>query len=204
MSPYESVRSAYDFPFELYPFQVDATNELAPDQRSGLYLDPGLGKTAVSTHCALYKKVPVLCVLPPILVTGWSRWLQKVTRKDGSKLDILCYHGSPKQRAEMNLIGHDFVLMSIQIFKRDIERIEREMGQIDLHIILDEAHCIKDVGTANYKTTNFNQFVKFTHKLVIFNSWGCCADQRTQSMKCQKDFKIVIKLVHGHLLFFIF
>ena len=149
---YEHVRNNFTFPFELYPFQQAAVNELAPLDRSGLYLDPGLGKTAVSTHCALHKDKPVIAILPPILITSWARWLAKVKRKDGTALDVLTYQGSPKQRKEMNLIGHDFVLMSMQIFKRDQERILQDFHQVDLHLLLDEAHCIKDVGTANYKT----------------------------------------------------
>lgn len=41
-TPYDLVLQHYDFPFPLYPFQVEAVNDLAPLQRSGLYLHPGL------------------------------------------------------------------------------------------------------------------------------------------------------------------
>ena len=57
MTPYELVRDRFDFPFDLYPFQVEAVNELAPLPRTGCFLQPGLGKTTVSTHCALYHAI---------------------------------------------------------------------------------------------------------------------------------------------------
>lgn len=156
MTPYELVRSRYNFPFELYPsFQIPAVNELAPLPRSALWWEPGLGKTAGSTHCALYKLEMecdvVLCILPPILITLWQRWLARISRKDGSPLKVVDYRGSPARRAKLKLEG-DFILMSIQIFKRDYDRIHSELFGRKVHVLVDEAHCLKDVGTSNYKT----------------------------------------------------
>ena len=154
LPPYDLVREHFDFPFDLYPFQVEAVNDLAPRPRTGVYLQPGLGKTAVSTHCALYQLMysvdAVIAVLPPILITQWKRWLEKVTYKDGRPLDVVAYRGTPKQRAALRLDA-TFTLMSIQIFKRDYEHITRKTLYRKLFVLVDEAHCIKDVGTDNYK-----------------------------------------------------
>lgn len=154
MTPYELVRDRFDFPFDLYPFQVEAVNELAPLPRTGIYWEPGLGKTAGASHCALYHVLydveTVVAILPPILVTQWRRWLETITYKDGRQLDVLAYRGTPAERKKMSL-QHLFVLMSIQIFKRDYERIVKETMHRNIHVLVDEAHCLKDVGTDNYK-----------------------------------------------------
>ena len=41
--------------------------------------------------------------------------------------------------------------MSIVIFKKDFHRIDHDLGKKRVHVAVDEAHCIKDVGTDNYK-----------------------------------------------------
>jgi superfamily II DNA or RNA helicase len=69
MTPYELVRDRFDFPFDLYPFQVEAVNELAVLPRTGIYWECGCGKTAGATHCALYHALyevdTVVGILPP-------------------------------------------------------------------------------------------------------------------------------------------
>lgn len=154
VSPSDHVLSLYRFPFTFRPFQEVGVNELAPLPRTALYWEPGLGKTAGATACALYQKElgaqMVICLLPPSLVRQWSRWLARIKRADGSSLDTLMYQGSPAERKLMD-IDVEFLLMSIQIFKRDHERIAAELGHKRIHIIVDEAHCLKDVGTQNYK-----------------------------------------------------
>ena len=154
LPPYDLVRENFKFPFNLYPFQIEAVNELAPLPRTGIYWECGCGKTAGATHCALYHALyevdTVVGILPPILITQWKRWLETVTYKDGRHLDVLAYRGTPTERKAMSL-NHLFVLMSIQIFKRDYERIVKETMHRNIHVLVDEAHCIKDVGTDNYK-----------------------------------------------------
>ena len=95
LPPYDLVRSHFDFLFELYPFQVEAVNELAPLPRTGLWLDMGCGKTIVSIHIALYKMLvkeieQCVVLMPPILLTNWSRTLAGVP---GTSHTI--YRGTP-------------------------------------------------------------------------------------------------------------
>ena len=161
MSPYELVGSKYTLPFDLYPFQQDAVNELACRTRSGLYFEPGLGKTATSTVCALYSKIEgsemTLVLVPPIVIPRWQRWLSRVCTREGSALRVLRYQGTPLQRKEMTFEGQDFVLMSMQVFQKDYARICSDLGPKRVHIILDEAQCIKNIKTKNFRM--FRDFV---------------------------------------------
>lgn len=155
MAPYDLVRSKNTFPFELYPFQVEDTNILAPRPRSGYYAECGLGKTATSTHCSIYKLEQghvnmVVMIVPPILIPQWGKWLRSIKRSDGSTFNVVEYAGTPAQRKAMNL-DVDFIIVSIQIFKRDIERLERECRRKSVHVCVDEAQMIKNVGSGNYK-----------------------------------------------------
>ena len=149
LPPYDLVRSHFEFLFELYPFQVDAVNELAPLPRTGLWLDMGCGKTIVSIHIALYKMLvkeieQCVVLMPPILLTNWSRTLAGVP---GTSHTI--YRGTPKQRQAMSL-DKMFTLMSYQIFCKDYERLHMLfMG--DNMLICDESTAIKNVATQTYK-----------------------------------------------------
>ncbi len=162
MTPNDLVVAHYDFPFRLHPYQVEAVNCLAPLPRSGLYLQPGLGKTAVATSCALHKRTVglsevTLGIMPPLLVAQWARWLSKVQPKTGTALRVTRYEGTPAERRAKSFDA-DFVLMGIQIFKIDIERITEEFQDKVVFTFLDEAQCIKDVGSQNYQ--RFKEFVK--------------------------------------------
>lgn len=153
---YERILECFNMPFKLYDFQEVAVNDQGYAERSALWWEPGLGKTAGSTHVSLFKLLTgqaemVLTLLPPILIPLWARWLRKITRKDGTPLKVVVYQGPPAKREKIALDG-DFILMSIQIFKRDITRIERDLANKKVHVVVDEAHCLKDVGTGNYKT----------------------------------------------------
>lgn len=155
MTPLEMVQAEWGLPFTPYWFQTEAINDLAPAKSGGLYFEPGLGKTITATCIALYKLLQgadtVLIIMPPQLITQWGRWLSRIKGKDGKPPKVVAYRGSPTQRAALDL-NADFILMGIQIFKRDIEHLSSKLDGKVLHVILDEAQCIKDVGTANYKT----------------------------------------------------
>lgn len=181
MTPHDLVLQHYDFPFPLYPFQVEVVNDLAPRLRSGLYLHPGLGKTAVSTHCALYKMIVgevggALGIMPPLLVTQWARWLSRIRHKDGRPLRVTKYQGAPVLRRALDL-DVDFLLMGVQIFKKDFCTSTKhlngyvEYGTTDpvpgkkLHVIMDEAQAIKNVGSGIYH--NYRDLVEGgSHQLL--------------------------------------
>lgn len=149
-TPYQVVREHFSFLFELYPFQIEAVNELAPRPRTGLWLDMGTGKTIVSIHMALYKiwaeqVEQVIVLMPPILLANWSRTLAGIPG-----ITQTVYRGSPKQRAEMDL-STMFVLMSYQIFCKDYDHLGRNMLYRRNLVICDESTAIKNVDTQTYK-----------------------------------------------------
>jgi hypothetical protein len=154
VTPTDLVEYHFTTPFPLYGFQRAGVDELAPLPRTAIYWAPGLGKTPGATYCMLHHKLMgadvIVGITPPSLVRQWSRWLSRIKHKSGKPLDVLMYQGTPAKRASMSL-DVEVVLMSIQIFKRDYTRICEELGGKNVHIFVDEAHCLKDVGTQNYK-----------------------------------------------------
>lgn len=154
----EAVISRFDLPFPPYPFQRSDIDRLAPEPKSGLYYDPGLGKTSTATICALYKFLTgetnvVIVAVPPVIIHGWCRYLRSIKAKNGVEVNVVAYKGAPAQRKKMDLTKAHFIVMSMTIFKKEIEEIEKRLrANARVHLIVDEAHCIKDVGTANYKT----------------------------------------------------
>lgn len=149
MGPYEIVKANFTLPFELYPYQQDAVNELGWLEKAGYYLDVGCGKTATSTVSALLKHHEkgnkTLVLMPPILLTTWSRWLKRIPG-----ITVTVFKGTPAERLSIKLQG-DFILMSIQIFKKDFDRIFDALHDYPLTIIVDEATSIKNVGSDNHK-----------------------------------------------------
>lgn len=160
LSPTELVLQRYTLPFTLHPKQVWAINELAPLLHAGFWLDMGTGKTVVSTVCALYQSIVwgyrVVVIMPPLLIRQWDRWLRSLKPAP----TVVAYRGSPKQRAEMDLRTPQFVLVGIQIFKRDYERFQEAFGTAPRTVILDEATIIANIESAN-------------HEYVVDFSAGC-------------------------------
>lgn len=152
-TPVEIVLEKYQFPFKFRVDQIEDVNRLAPADRAGLYDEVGTGKTVMATAISLYKKIlrqdtAVIVLMPPILITQWKRWLESIGIQTA-----LAYRGTPKERAELRLDGAEFVLMSIQVFKRDYVRLCGHYGGASpLVMIVDEAHTsIKNPSSDNHK-----------------------------------------------------
>ena len=139
----DTVRKTYTFPFEFFPYQDETVAELGPLPRAGYYLDPGTGKTAVSTASALYRKLTrgaqAIVAMPPILLDGWARWLASIK----PDLKVTIYRGSPKKRQALDLSA-DFILVSLAIFKLDFDRFDAYFRNKPCVFILDEFHQIED------------------------------------------------------------
>lgn len=146
---YESIKTKYTLPFEAYPFQVETVDELGVLPRSGMYLDPGTGKSFCATVIALHKKdtrkAQTIVTMPPILLDGWARFLRKIPG-----LGVAIYRGTPKQRLGLTLDA-DFILMSSQIFKIDFDRLDKYFHKKPVTVIVDEASSVKSIASANHK-----------------------------------------------------
>lgn len=158
MTPWETVLTHYTFPekignvpFVPEPKQIETINTLADNINSGIWLDMGTGKTFVSTAIALYQRTRgygrAVVVMPPLLVPQWGRWLKLIS----PALRVTEYQGAPAKRQGMSL-NVDFVLVGVQIFKRDLARFQREFGGTQFVVVIDEATFIANIGTASHDT----------------------------------------------------
>lgn len=146
MTPYETVLASYRFPEYIieHPLQVETINELAPLNNSGEWLSMGCGKTLVSTACALYSMLTnggmCLVIMPPNLLTQWAVWLESIR----PRLSICVYRGTPAERKRLHF-NHQFVLVGIQIFKRDFARFEEHYTDRRFVTIVDEATMLSGI-----------------------------------------------------------
>ncbi len=150
MTPTEIALANYTLPFNLKPFQVEVVDDLGPLDKEGHYLDMGVGKTAVSTVVALFRKIyygeRCVVIMPPILLKQWESWLKTIK----PALSVVKYAGTPAERKAMNLDA-DFVLVGIQIFKKEYMRFENHFRDLKYVTILDEATMISNIGTDNHE-----------------------------------------------------
>jgi ERCC4-related helicase len=144
----------YGFPFPFRADQVYRTEVCAGYRRSALFDDAGTGKTAVSTAVALAHDAPVIIVLaPPILGRQWTRWLKTLKNTH----QVVHYRGTPKVRHEAleGLAGQPcWLVMTIQLFKKDFGRLLAAFGRMTSTLIVDEASCVAGHTSDNFKKVN--------------------------------------------------
>ena len=150
MTPVELALSRYTIPFTLKPSQVEVTNALAVLETAGYYLDMGVGKTVCATVAGLYHMIKwghrVVVIMPPLLIKQWYLWLKKLQ----PELKVVMYRGTPAERKAMSLDA-DFVLVGIQIFKKEYDRFV-DFYHTKLYTgIVDEATMICNVGSDNHQ-----------------------------------------------------
>ena len=150
LTAYELVQTSYRLPYPLYPFQIDAVNELAPLPRASYWLDTGTGKTITSITSALYKLLKgsidnVIVLMPPILITNWGRTLSAI-----KGVTWTAYKGTPAVRGKLGL-NVNFILMSYEIFRMDNAKLFDHFANKTTLIIADESTKIKNVGTKSFK-----------------------------------------------------
>lgn len=123
---------------------------LCPLDRTALYLDPGTGKTFTSLAIGYYKLLTgyvntVLVIVPPVLLTNWARNIAKIP-----DVTYSVYAGTPAERKKINL-DVQFIVVGIQIFKRDFDYITEKIALREVFGIVDEAQCLKNSSTDNFK-----------------------------------------------------
>lgn len=147
---YDWLKTQRQLPVELYPFQQLWVNSLAIHNRWGLFFDVGTGKTFTSIAMALVRMEMgwlkrTVVVVPPVLIPNWSRVIAKFPG-----VSQVCYVGTPKKR-ELLKLKADFVIVGVQIFKKDNARLFDELASDDTLVIVDEAQMLKNVASDNYK-----------------------------------------------------
>lgn len=146
----EQVYSKYGMPFKLYDYQEAWVNAFADKPAAGMYFTVGLGKTGTATVTALYHQIKhgghCLILMPPILLRQWDKWLRSI---DGIH-SVTVYRGTPTQRKGLDL-DVQFILMSIDIFKRDFDRLYEFYKDRNATLIVDEAVSVKNPATMNHK-----------------------------------------------------
>jgi SNF2 family DNA or RNA helicase len=143
------------------PYQVQAVNSIGPRQRGAYYFDPGVGKTLAATVDSLFwcrmSGYRVIVTMPPILLDQWYRWLSSIpTVKAG------LYRGSPASRSAMNL-DVDYLLMTMQVFKKDFQRLDRDLGG-KVMLIIDEATCVANASSDNWRKAQ--QFISHPDRML--------------------------------------
>lgn len=137
--------------FILDDWQEEDILKLMGWTRTGVFLPVGAGKTVIATLVALAYKTEINIVLiQPILMGQWVKWLNSVGNSGGA----VAYQGSPKKRAEINLRGNRWWVMTYDIFKNDFEKLFRMTLNHSVTLIVDEAQAIKNSGTALWKKCN--------------------------------------------------
>ena len=151
MPDFDNLSDLLDYhklPFELRKDQVEDVENLYGFERIALFNEVGTGKTATATVLALaWDTDHNIILMPPILLRQWQRWLQSLHDVG----PVLVYRGNPRERAAMDLARHRWLLMTIQIFKKDLPRIRKALGDRSVTTIVDEGHSIKNVESANHK-----------------------------------------------------
>jgi SNF2 family DNA or RNA helicase len=156
MTPYEAVREEFDFPFELYPFQIERLNTQCEFTRGALYWQGGTGKTISLLHYALYFMLTSgvsrwVLPMPPILLDQWARLVAKVThRGTGKVLTSLKLEGTLAKRKKMDL-DVNFLLCSYGILKNDFDRIYAYYDGKQMGVAVDEGHAIKNTASLTHQ-----------------------------------------------------
>lgn len=151
MPDFDNLSDLLDYhklPFELRKDQVEDVENLYGFERIALFNEVGTGKTATATVLALaWDTDHNIILMPPILLRQWQRWLESLHDVG----PVLVYRGNPRERAGMDLARHRWLLMTIQIFKKDLPQIRRALGERSTTTIVDEGHSVKNVESANHK-----------------------------------------------------
>lgn len=134
----------------LYEFQKAAVAQICSRGGMGLFLEPGLGKTAVSIGAGAEfldrGEIERVFVTPPAAVM--TQWAEEIQRFTGcSEDDVLVVRGTPevRKRKYRDAFGAKWVLVNHDLLSRDFDDILPLVdGQF---FVVDEAH--KGTGKAS-------------------------------------------------------
>lgn len=147
---YADFDKAYGFSekagFQLSPLQITDVEQFVQWPASLNMFEVGGGKTVVSTVVSLMRGVDLTIVtVPPILVTPWVAWLNKVSG------NVLRYQGTPAERKLLQSQSPRWLVVSHAIFRKDfLFMVTLTRGKIH-ETIVDEAHWLKSCESILFK-----------------------------------------------------
>jgi len=144
---YADFDAAYGFAekagFQLTDVQIKDVETFVGWPASLNSYEVGGGKSVVSTVTALMRGRPLKIVtVPPILITPWCRWLEKVSN------GVCCYRGTPSQRAELFKGQYQWLVLSHTILRMDFDKISKLS---DFELIVDEAAALKNPSSRLFR-----------------------------------------------------
>ena len=142
---------------ELHDYQKVGVSFLRHQDRAGLFLDMGLGKTATTLSALEERHLPVLVVAPKRVVT--EVWPEEVPlwRPD---LSIALAVGSPAQRQKALTSGADVVVIGRDVLNDAVPHALKFKT-----FVLDELSSFKNKGSARWRAA---------HRIakVVPHAWG--------------------------------
>lgn len=142
---------AAGLPFKLHEWQCDDVRTLLALDRAGVFLPVGAGKTVVATLTALGWNDPIrIVLLPPILIRQWVKWLNSIPGSGGA----IAMQGTPKVRHNLPVENYRWWVMSMGVFRNDLDLLMRYLKGQDVTLVVDEAQSVKNTTTASFRAVN--------------------------------------------------
>lgn len=145
----------------LHDYQIVAREYLRGRDKAALFLDMGLGKTAVVLSALEPRHLPALVVAPKRVAENVWHVEKELWRPD---LDIAVAKGSPAARAELLASEADIVVLGRDNL-RDVEKVRRKTPFRT--IIIDELSGFKNRASVRWKTMR-----RLVVKPDVAHVWG--------------------------------
>ena len=141
--------ATYPLPFTLLDYQKEDITTLLGLDHALVDLPVGAGKTVVATYVALGHECDrILITLPPILIAQWVRWIHSIPGAGKA----LGYAGSIKERGDMVLSDHRWVIASFAILKNDYKRLSEWVSSGNRGaVVVDECHNLKNSSSKLFR-----------------------------------------------------
>ena len=143
--------------FAPHEYQEKAIQFLVENSESGLFLSPGLGKTAITLaafkvlrHAGFVDKMLVVAPLRPCY-TVWPKEVKKW--KDFEKYSVGVLHGAKK--AKILREDHDIYVINPEGLRWLFSELPKAYPRFPFqHLVVDESSRFKHCNTQRFKTLN--------------------------------------------------
>lgn len=145
--------------YELHPYQDEAVDFILSRENSGLFIDMGLGKTAIILHALLELPKPVLLIGPiRVIETVWRQEAAIWASTRGLTFSLV--RGTPKVRQEALDRKADIYLVNPELLLEALEN-----GPSYHVLVIDESTLFKNPSTSRFKTLR-KYLRRFSHRII--------------------------------------